>query len=178
MKKLLIAIGVAVAISANAQTSTNASSGPTIWQVLQASNVFAIPYINVATKSHDIGGGLAIGYKVAPFAAAVIRVDDWKGKFYTASFGAELQPPQTWLGKIPFTPVAYTGVETPLSSGDGTTLGTDYFVGAGGFINFSFLGDNWFSRHVELIATYEVHAALPEAEKRQIKAGPIIKFSF
>lgn len=177
MKKLfaVIAAGLALlALPVAAQTTNSPPASTNIFTILQSSNIFVIPYANYSIKSHDVGAGVGIGYKVTDFAAVIMRLDDWKGDLYTASFGAALQPPQYWLGKVPVTPVAYTGVETPLK-GDATT---DAFVGAGGYVNFSFLGDNFFTRHVELIATYEVHMGLPEAEKRQLKIGPIFKISF
>lgn len=162
-----------LALTGFAQTQTNDSPG--LGSILQMSNVWVAPNLSYAWKSHAVGEGIGIGYTATPALAPIVRFDRWQGKFYTAQFGAAIQAPRVYFQKFHVRPIAYVGVETPLQTEAGVDVTTDAFVGAGAVVDFTLFGHSWFTDHIELYVGYENHFALPEADKRQLKAAAIWK---
>lgn len=163
---------LAAVTPARAQTSTNAPA-PTLWDLATTgSNYWAAPFMTYSVKDHSTGGGVALGYRATEFVNPLFRVDYFNHQLYTVSIDAQLQVPQTLLGKIPVVPFGLAGVETPLSG----SASTDAMVGIGAAVRLDFLGTSSFWQHADIVADYEQHFGLPEVQKRQIRFGFLYKF--
>jgi hypothetical protein len=155
---------------AQAQTNT---VPPNLWDYLTTgSNYFGGGFGTYSTGDHSTGGGLFVGYRATDFLAPVVRLDYWNHTIYTMSLNIELQPPRTIMGKIPVVPFALAGVETPLQG----NASTDACVGAGAAVKLDFLGSSWLPTHLDIVADYEQHFGLPDAQKHQIRLGLLLKF--
>jgi hypothetical protein len=158
----------------SAQTNPPAS---TLWDFLTTgSNYWAVPYGTYSVSGHGVGGGLALGYKATEILNPVVRLDYFGGQFWMPSLTAQLQPPRTFMGKIPVIPFAIAGAATPIS-GNGAGNGTFVTIlGAGVAVKTDILGSGWFWTHSDIVVDYEKWLGLPQQDQNQIRVGWLIKF--
>ncbi|MDE2099096.1 MAG: hypothetical protein KGL39_17715 [Patescibacteria group bacterium] len=192
MKKIasliLIAGLTALALPAGAQTATNpapvtvtnalpAGAASTLWDFLTTgSNYWVAPYSTMSTGDRTFGGGIAIGYRASAIINPVVRLDYFGGHFWMPSLTAQLQPPQSLMGKIPIIPFAIAGGATPISGAGGGNGQFVSILGAGAALRLDWVGSGSFWQHTDLAVDYEKWLGLPSAQQNQIRFGLVYKF--
>jgi len=171
MKKLLVAVTVAVAFSVHAQIF---NIGTTNANLSIDTNWVAIPYGIYNTTSHQFGFGGAVLYQASPYLWTGVRADNISGQSTTAGVQASLQMTYT-VGGVGLTPF----LEASTGIGDSTLYGS---AGVGGLIclhtwNFS-VSSEQFQLTAGLIGDYEHVVNGNGAKWDQVCGGPLLELTF
>lgn len=144
MKKLIIALFMAVTLPAFAQTNTPPPIDSEPWYkfldfLSHSSNLIVAPYGIYDSGTKSAGGGIALAYKVSDYVLPTLRVDVIDKDVWMPSGSLQLQYPIP-MGKFTFIPFGFGGLATPLSgrgSDNGTAVG---IIGLGADLKLS---DHW-----------------------------------